>query len=95
MSQNQDDVPDTLFAARLVATTKKQKGEIGLLKMYRELQERSPDKFLMTLGSLERAWMSGRGKAAEKLPVGEAAVDEGTEKCVALCEQLLKELGAG
>ncbi len=80
-------MPDELAAAQMVSQTEKQAKppETGLVKMYRSMKEESVWKFAAELRLLRAAF--------EKKDDGApgAVADLGTEKCLALCEQLIQD----
>lgn len=86
--------PASLSASRWVSKHPKKEGETGLVKMYRDLQESDPGKFLAELRGMEREW--GLVKARGAVACGgskeaEVVEDLGTDRCVELCEAWLRE----
>ncbi len=90
------DVPDSLYVARMVSCTDKEAGERGIVKMYRDMKTKTPDKFLQRLEKMEADFLMAKSKLKA---VGATSVasgpDEGTDKCVTMCEQLLRDLTKG
>ena len=78
---------------RKVSKTKREAGEDGLLRMYRDLKEDNPEKFLAQLQKLE----SEHSKTINehKTKAGRMGGDVGSEKCIALVEELLEKYKGG
>jgi len=85
-------VDPVLKIMRKVSRTRRQAGEDGLLRMYRDLQDDNPEKFLAQLSKLEGEHTKSINE--HKMKAGRMGGDLGSAKCIALVEELLDRLKA-
>lgn len=68
------DMPESLYAARLVSVTSKPKHESFLYGTYRRMRDEDPFKFVQRLEMMEKAYMEFRGKKRKEDGAGDDAV---------------------
>lgn len=85
------DASDALLAARWVSHSKVGVDDNELEKDYRQIRKTDPVKFHTMLGDMEAALERNRALKAKDAQSSSGAEDVGTDKAVALCEQLIRE----
>lgn len=82
-------VDPVLKIMRKCVKTKRTAGETTLMKMYRDMQELNPEKFLQQLAKMEADHTKAVNEYKSK--IGRMG-DDGSEKAIALVEELLAKL---
>lgn len=81
-------VDPVLKIMRKCAKKKRAAGESGLMRMYRDLQEQEPVKFLQQLAKLEAEHTKAVNEHKKNL--GRMGGDHGSEACIEMVERLLE-----